>query len=68
MNRQDFLKLNDNDQFNFLNAEAESGKNMNQILAETGLDKAELAKLGYYYVGNKFLKKPMRGYGKPQDG
>ena len=63
MNRQEFLSLDDNAKFEYLNAEAAKGKNISQISSEIGVPKEELAhKMGFYFVGNKFMRKPMKGY------
>ncbi|HHV64664.1 MAG TPA: hypothetical protein GXX46_06285 [Peptococcaceae bacterium] len=62
MDREEFLKLSDDEKFNFLNAEASAGKSFNQIQSDLGVYKEELARIGFYYVGNKFMRKPMKGY------
>ncbi|NLM21374.1 MAG: hypothetical protein GX207_06450 [Peptococcaceae bacterium] len=62
MTKEEFLKLDDAGKLSFLNSEAAT-KDFAQISAEIGMTKAELGKIGFYYVGNKFLLKPMKGYG-----
>ncbi len=63
MTKQEFLNLNDEEKFKFLNSEAEAGKGLVQILEELSLTKEELGRIGFYRVGNKFMGKPMKGYG-----
>mgnify|MGYP000848400577 FL=1 len=61
MTKEEFLKLDDAGKLSFLNSEAAT-KDFAQISAEIGMTKAELGKMGLYYVGKKFLLKPMKGY------
>jgi hypothetical protein len=63
MKKQEFLNLNEDEKFKFLNEEAAKGKNLVQITSELGITKEELGnKMGFYFVGNKFMRKPMKGY------
>lgn len=62
MEKQEFLKMNDDEKFTFLNSEAAAGKSFAQIQAELSITKEELGRIGFYYVGNKFMRKPMKGY------
>ena len=63
MTREEFLNLDDDSQLNYLNELAAAGKDLNTISAEIKVPKEELGpKLGFYFVRNKFMKKPMKGY------
>ena len=62
MDKQQFLNMEEADQLNYLNTEAAT-KDFATICAELGMTKEELNKLGYYFVRNKFMAKPMKGYG-----
>lgn len=63
MNKQEFLDMNEESRFNYLNEEAAKGKNFTDICSEIGIAKEELSnKYGYYFVKNKFMRKPMKGY------
>ena len=62
MDRQEFLNLSDDERFNFLNSEVAAWKSFSQIQNDLGINKEELARIGFYYVGNKFMCKPMKGY------
>ena len=63
MTKQEFLNLNDEEKLKFLNSEAAAGKEFAKISEELSLTKAELGRIGFYWVGNKFMGKPMKGYG-----
>jgi hypothetical protein len=63
MTKQEFLNLNEEEKLKFLNSEAAAGKGLAEILEELSLTKAELGRIGYYWVGNNFMGKPMKGYG-----
>jgi len=62
MTKEEFLKLSDDEKIKFLNSEVEAGKDFNKICAELGMTKLEFSKIGIYFVGNKFMGKPMKGY------
>ncbi len=63
MNKQEFLALDDKAKHEFLNDAIAGGKAAPQLFAEIGIPKEELAhKHGFYLVGTKFMKKPMKGY------
>jgi len=62
MKKEEFLKLSDGEKLKFLNSEVEAGKNFNQICAELGMNRLDFSKIGIYFVNNKFLGKPMKGY------
>lgn len=62
MEKQEYLNMSEDERFNFLNSQAAAGKSFAQIISEMSLTKEELAKQGFYWVGNKFMRKPMKGY------
>jgi hypothetical protein len=66
MKKQEFLALEDTAKFAYLNEEAAQGKSYTDICAGVGLTKEELGRQGFYFVRNKFMKKPMKGYGTTQ--
>lgn len=63
MKDEKFLSLDDNGQLQYLNEQAATGKGYGEICAGIGLTKEELGKIGFYFVKDKFMKKPMKGYG-----
>ncbi|AHF08363.1 hypothetical protein [Desulfitobacterium metallireducens] len=67
MNKEEFEKLDLDAQFKQLNAELEAGKNINDLLKELDLTKEVMVKKGFYAVGKKIMRKPVRGYNTPQD-
>lgn len=67
MNKEEFSKLDLDAQFKHLNAELEAGKNSNDLLQELDLTKEAMVKKGFYVVGKKIMRKPVRGYSTPQD-
>ncbi|UWG99065.1 hypothetical protein LPY66_09870 [Dehalobacter sp. DCM] len=58
MGREEYLQLSETEKFKFLNKEAVQGKNFNQILSDLSMTKEDLAREGFYYIGNKFVRKP----------
>lgn len=67
MKKEEFLKLDDKQQIEFLNEQAATGKGYGDICAGIGMTKEELgSQYGFYFVRNKFMKKPMKGYGTTQ--
>ena len=62
MKKQEFLALDDGSQFKYLNDAAATGKNYSEICQDLGMTKEELGKLGYYFVKDKWMRKPMKGY------
>ena len=62
MNKQEFLNLADTAQLKYLNEEAAKGISFNEIAAGITMNKKELEKIGFYYVKDKFMLKPMKGY------
>lgn len=66
MKKQEFLALDEEGKTKYLNEEAAKGLSYGDICAGIGLTKEELGKYGYYFVKNKFMKKPMKGYGTTQ--
>ncbi|MEL1136003.1 hypothetical protein AAC978_12535 [Desulfitobacterium sp. THU1] len=62
MTNQEFLALDDKAQLRYLNEEAAKGVSFNEISAGIKMTKKELEKIGFYYVKDKFMQKPMKGY------
>ncbi len=62
MNREEFLDLELDDQIAYLNSQCEAGKGINDISAEISMDQREMGKFGIYFVKDRFMGKPMRGY------
>jgi hypothetical protein len=62
MEKQEFLDLELNDQVAYLNSLCAEGKSVGDIEAAVGLDKRGLGAIGIYFVRDKFMGKPMRGY------
>jgi len=62
MNKEEFLKMDDKAQLEYLNGLVAQGKSFNDICAELGMDRVELGKYGFYFVKNQFMHKPMKGY------
>lgn len=58
MNKQDYLKLDDEARVNFLNAELSAGKDIDQIASELNMQKQNLVnplnQKGYYLIRNVF--------------
>lgn len=63
MNKQEFLALDDKAKLQYLNELAANGKSISEICSDLGFSKDELGKQGFIPVGNKFMLKPMKGYG-----
>jgi hypothetical protein len=67
MKKEEFLSLDDNSKLKYLNEEAAKGQSYGDICAGIGFTKEELGRQhGFYFVRDKFLKKPMKGYGTTQ--
>lgn len=62
MTKQEFLNLDDAAQLKYLNGEATKGISLNEIATGISMSKKELEKIGFYYVKDKFMQKPMKGY------
>jgi hypothetical protein len=62
MEKQEFLDLELDDQVAYLNGLFAEGKSVADIGAELDLDKHKLGAIGIYFVRDKFMGKPMRGY------
>lgn len=62
MDKQEFENLELTEQVAYLNGLCEAGKALPEIEAEVGLTQREMGALGLYFVRNKFMGKPMRGY------
>jgi hypothetical protein len=62
MDKDKFLEIELNEQVAYLNGLCAEGKGVDDITAELGIDKRELQALGLYFVKDKFMGKPMRGY------
>ena len=62
MNKQDFLGLEFDDQYKYLSEQAAKGKSFNEMSTELGLNKEEFGKLGFYFIKDKWMRKPMKGY------
>lgn len=66
MKKDEFINLDEDAKLAYLNEEAAQGKSYGDICSGIGHTKEELGKQGYYFVRNKFMKKPMKGYGTTQ--
>ncbi len=66
MKKEEFMSLDDNAKLTYLNAEAAQGKSYGDICTGIGLTKEELGRQGFYFVRDKFMRKPMKGYGTTQ--
>jgi len=67
MKKEEFIALSDEAKLQYLNEQAAAGKSYTDICAGIGLTKDELGRQhGFYFVKDKFLKKPMKGYGTTQ--
>jgi hypothetical protein len=62
MEKQEFLDLELNDQVAYLNSLCAEGKGVDDIEAGLDMNKREFGAIGIYYVRDKFMGKPMRGY------
>ena len=62
MDRAEFENMELDDQVKYLNGLCADGKSMADIEAEIGMTQREMGALGLYYVRDKFMGKPMRGY------
>lgn len=62
MKKEEFLGLDPKAKGAACQAELDAGKSYEDILAELGLTKKELEKLGIYLVKGKFMVKLMPGY------
>ena len=62
MTKQEFLDLDDKAQLKYINEEAAKGLSLNDISSGINMTKKELEKIGFYFVKNKFMQKPMKGY------
>lgn len=62
MDRATFEELELEEQVKFLNELCAKGMAIADIEAEVGMTQRELGAIGLYYVRDKFMGKPMRGY------
>ena len=62
MDKNAFLQLDLDAQVEYLNELCAEGKSVDDIAASVGMDKRELGSNGLYFVRDKFMGKPMRGY------
>lgn len=62
MDKDAFLALDLEAQVEYLNGLCAEGKGVDEITAAIGIDKRELGANGLYFVRDKFMGKPMRGY------
>jgi len=62
MDKSAFFELDLEQQVEYLNGLCAEGKSLDEITALIGVDKRELGSVGLYYVKDKFMGKPMRGY------
>lgn len=62
MIKEEFLALDGKAQLKYLNEEVAKGLSFNEISAELKMTKKDFEKFGLYYVKDKFMLKPMRGY------
>lgn len=62
MDKQAFFDLDGDAQLAYLNSKAEAGQGFEEISADLDITKEEFGKHGLYFVGKKFMLKPMRGY------
>lgn len=57
MGKEEYLAMNESDRFKYLNKQAVMGINYNKILDGISMTKEDLAREGFYYIGNKFVRK-----------
>ncbi len=62
MDKEQFLELDLDAQVEYLNGLCADGKGIKDIEAQLGIDQREMGKYGLYFVKDKFMGKPMRGY------
>lgn len=62
MQREEFENMELKDQVEYLNKLCSEGNDIKAIEAEIGMTQREMGALGLYYVRDKFMGKPMRGY------
>lgn len=57
MDKQEYLNMTEIERFKYLNKQAITGKNYGLILEDISMTKEDLAREGFYWVGNKFIRK-----------
>ena len=62
MDRAQFEDMELDAQVKWLNDQLADGKTLIDIEAELGMTQREMGALGLYFVRDKFMGKPMRGY------
>ena len=62
MDRAQFEDMELDAQVKWLNDQLADGKTLVDIEAEIGMTQREMGALGLYFVRDKFMGKPMRGY------
>jgi hypothetical protein len=68
MNKEEFMTLDGKAKGAACQAAFDAGESFEEILAELGLTKKELEKMGVYFVKGKFMVKLMPGYGTTGTG
>lgn len=61
MEKQEFLDLDVPEKVAYVNSRLESGLSMDDVYAELGIPKKELASMGVFPAGKKFMGKPVIG-------
>jgi serine/threonine-protein kinase RIO1 len=64
MTVDELLDLEDQEQLDYLNNFISEGKSEAEVYESLSTTKQEMAKVGFFFVGGKFLLKPTRGYAK----
>jgi hypothetical protein len=61
MEKQEFLDLEVPEKVSYLNSQLEAGRTMDELYAALGIVKKELASMGVFPAGKKFMGKPVIG-------
>ena len=64
MTVDELLELSDDDQKEYLNGQIAAGKTAEEVYADLQTCASDMARLGFFVVGGKFMIKPTRGYAK----
>ena len=62
MTVDELLELSDDDQKAYLNGQIAAGKTAEEVYADLQTCASDMARLGFFVVGGKFMIKPTRGY------
>ena len=64
MTVDELLELDDEAQLAYLNGQLDEGKTVEEICAELGTARMDLARVGFFVVDGRFMLKPPRGYAR----